>query len=265
MTGSILLNPKGLSVLFLLVAMLLMVTLGYVFSYLLPTKQKSVKFPIFSTQAFFIAQSGAEYAIRYSSDQGWRGTTDSGIYDLTHLNDAGVSQRSLGAGRFTVRYTQATNSVMATGEVTNSSEKRVVRVSNFTEFLRLNFITSPPYQPPYWSTPTRRARFYVTNVRIPDVRLTAFSATWTATNNRRISDIYMNGIQKYSGNYASGSPPVNFNRGGNSQTIAQNQVVDVLVYWNNDLSNGANIIITFYTGAGESYAFNLDPEGNGLP
>ena len=71
-----LMNSKGISVLFLVIAMMLMVTIGYVFSYLIPTKQKSVKFPIYSTQAFYIAQSGVEFAIRYAQDQGWRGATD---------------------------------------------------------------------------------------------------------------------------------------------------------------------------------------------
>jgi hypothetical protein len=56
--GKLLLNPKGISVLFLLMAMLLVVGIGYVFSYLIPTKQESVVFPIQSTQAFFIGQSG---------------------------------------------------------------------------------------------------------------------------------------------------------------------------------------------------------------
>ena len=57
-------NSKGISVLFLFIAMLLMVMIGYVFSYLIPTKQKSVVFPIQSTQAFFLAQSGVEFAVR---------------------------------------------------------------------------------------------------------------------------------------------------------------------------------------------------------
>ncbi len=64
-----LINSKGISVIFLVIAMLLMVTIGYVFSYLIPTKQKSVVFPIQSTQAFFIAQSGVEFAVRYAMTQ----------------------------------------------------------------------------------------------------------------------------------------------------------------------------------------------------
>jgi hypothetical protein len=226
-------------------------------------KQKSVKLPIFSNQAFFIAQSGAEYAVRYSSERGWRGTMDSGVYDLTHLNDPGVFQRSLGNGRFTVSYDNTTNVLTSTGEIAGASEKRVVAVSNFTQFLRLIF--NPPSPSACWSFKTRRARFSITNVRIPDVTLTSFSASWTASDERTISRILMDGTQKYNGSYSNGSPPVNFNRGGDSQTIIQNQFVDVEVYWTNDLTDGANIVITFYTAAGDPYVFNLDTEGNGLP
>jgi hypothetical protein len=77
----------------------------------------------------------------------------------------------------------------------------------------------------------------------------------------------MNGVQKYSGTYASDpdlSPPVLFNQGGNSQTVTPGQVIDVLVYWGQNVASGANIIIKFYTAAGDGYAFNLDPQGNGL-
>ena len=80
----------------------------------------------------------------------------------------------------------------------------------------------------------------------------------------------MNGIQKYTGIYLSGGAPQNLNRpiGNPSQTIIPNQVINVLVYWNANIANGANIIITFYTGllgTGDAYTFNLDSAGNGLP
>jgi hypothetical protein len=261
------LNSKGISVLFLIIALLLMVSIGYVLSYLIPTKQKSVRFPIYSTQAYYIAQSGIEYGIRYCSNQGWRGTTDSGIYDLTHLNDSGVYQRNLGNGRFTINYTAATNTLTSTGEITNSSEKRIIKVSNFTPFLRLIF--DPASAAPQWVLGTRQARFYIKNVRLSDITLTGFAASWTQTGpERRITDIYMNGVQKYSGTYYSDSdlsPPVPFNSGGGSQTISSGQVIEVLIYWHANVTNGRDIIIEFFTAAGDGYTFNLDPESNGLP
>ena len=262
--NSFLKNSKGLSVLFLIIALLLMVTIGYVLSYLIPSKQKSVKFTIYSNQAFFIGQSGVEYAVRYGADRGWRGTTDSGVFDLTHLNDFGINQRNLGNGRFTVNYNSSTNVLTSTGEITNGSEKRIIKVSNFTQFLRLIFDPASPGA--CWSKGTREAPFSIKNVRGNNVTLTAFSASWTQTGpSRRITSIEMDDVEKYSGMYDRGDPPANFNRGGNSQTIAPNQVITVTIYWNANLGDGANIIITFYTAAGDGYIFNLDPEGNGLP
>ena len=65
------LNSRGFSVLFLVIAMMLMVSIGYVFSYLIPTKQKSVSLTVSSNQALFLAQSGVEFAVRYACGQGW--------------------------------------------------------------------------------------------------------------------------------------------------------------------------------------------------
>ena len=127
--GGILCNSKGISVLFLVIAMLLMVTIGYVFSYLIPTKQKSVVFPIYSTQAFFIAQSGVEFAVRYAKNQGWTTTT--------LLNNLNGITRNLGSGRFTLTYNFATygDKLISVGEVPIGTERRRIVVSNFTRFL----------------------------------------------------------------------------------------------------------------------------------
>jgi hypothetical protein len=264
-----LLNSKGISVLFLVIALLLMVSIGYVLSYLIPTKQKSVKFPIYSNQALFIAQSGVEYAIRYSADQGWRCATDTGVYDLTRLNGVGVNQRNLGNGSFTINYTSATNILTSTGQITGSSESRLVRVSNFSPFLRLVFDSASPA--PCWCLGTRRARFYIRNVRSTAVILRSFSATWTQTGAARtVTRIYMNGTLKYTGAYANGAAAVNLNRplASPSQTINSGQLINILVYWSGNITNPANINLTFYTGnlgTGDSYRFNLDPSGNNLP
>lgn len=263
------LNSKGISVLFLIIAMLLMITIGYVLSYLIPTKQKSVKFPIYSNQAFYIAQSGVEYAIRYSSDRGWRGATDSGTYDLTLLNGVGVNQRNLGNGRFTINYDQPSNTLTSTGQITGSGENRVVSVSNFSPFLRLVFDSAS--QAPCWCNRTRRARFYIQNVRSTAEILRSFSATWTQTGAaRRVTNIYMDGTLKYTGSYANGASAVNLNLPffSPSQTINSGQSVNIVVYWNSNVANGANINITFYAGnlgTGDSYRFNLDSNIDGLP
>jgi len=123
-------NSKGISVIFLIMALLLMVIIGYVFSYLIPTKQKSVVFPIQSTQAFFLAQSGVEFAVRYAKDQGW--TTPAQLAGLTGMT------RTFGAGRFTLTYTNAApnlDTLTSVGEVPVGTARRSVKVSNFTSFL----------------------------------------------------------------------------------------------------------------------------------
>ncbi len=124
-------DSEGISVLFLVIAMLLMVTIGYVFSYLIPTKQKSVVFPIQSNQAFFIAQSGVEFAVRYASDNCW--TTP---LQLLGLNGAAVYRRNLGAGRFTINYTDTTDTLTSFGEVPIGTERRRIVVSSFTSFVK---------------------------------------------------------------------------------------------------------------------------------
>jgi len=116
-------NSKGISVLLLLVAMLLMVTMGYVLTYLIPSKQKSVVFPIYSTQAFFLAQSGVEYAIRYAADT-----------DLSQLNLPGVNQRNLGNGMFTITYDGVSDTLTSVGEIPNLSQRRIL-ISNFSSLV----------------------------------------------------------------------------------------------------------------------------------
>jgi hypothetical protein len=128
-----LINSKGISVIFLVIAMLLMITIGYVFSYLIPSKQKSVVFPIQSTQAFFIAQSGVEFAVRYAQDNGWTTTTL-----LNNLNTPPNNTRDLGTGSFTLTYTNVApnlDTLISVGYVPSGTERRRIVVSNFTSFL----------------------------------------------------------------------------------------------------------------------------------
>lgn len=252
-------EEKGISLLFLIIALLLMIILVYVLSYLMPMKHKSVLFPIHATQALALAESGVEYSVRYSADQGWRSSID-----LLRLNNPGVSQRNLGNGRFTVQYDGTSDTLTATGEISNSSVRRVISLNNFTNFLRLIFDPASP--PSCWATGTQQARFYIKNVQNENVTLTAFAASWTQSPpTRRITRLEMDGVQKFSGNYHNGSPAVSFNRGGNQQIVLPGAVISVIVEWNNNITNGTNILVTFYTPTGKGYAFNLDADGDGLP
>ncbi len=241
--------------------MLLMISIGFVFSYLIPTKQKSIVFPISSGQAFYAAQSGVEYAIRYSLDQAW----SSGV-DLLGLNNPGINQRDIGKGRFTINYDNSADILTATGETISTDAKRIVSVSNFTQFFAENLAFNPVSPPPCWSLGTRRARFFITNAGANDVTVIAFSATWTQTGAaRQITRVTLGGGGQYNGSYTNGSPPENFNIGGGSRTINPGQVIEARIRWDSNLANGADIIITFYTATGTEFTFNLDPEGDGLP
>ena len=255
-------NSKGVSILFLIMALLLMITIGYVFSYLIPTKQKSVSLTIHSTQAFFIAQSGVEFAVRYAVSQNW--LTPASLNGLDGL------QRNLGRGRFTLDYDRNTNTLTSIGVITNASERRV-KVSNFTSSLTnpKGVILNPRSPSPCWSTNLRRARFYIRNAREDNVTFTAFSASWSQTGTARtISDIYFGGTstpdRRYTGSYASGGGKVNFNAGGGSYTINSDEAVQVAVYWSGTMTTCTNIVITFYPAAGNGYTFYLDPAGGGL-
>jgi hypothetical protein len=135
-------NSKGISVIFVIIAMLLMVIIGYVFSYLIPSKQKSVVFPIQSTQAFFIAQSGVEFAVRHAMTQTPAWTTPA------QLNGLDTMTRNLGAGRFILDYDSANDALCSWGEVPSGTERRRIVVSNFTRFLMsityLGYANTPP-------------------------------------------------------------------------------------------------------------------------
>ncbi len=259
MGGRFFVEEKGISLLFLIMALLLLTTLAYVLSYLMPMKHKSVIFPLHSLPALALAQSGLEYGLRYSADQGWRTRLD-----LERLNNAQVCQRNLGRGRFFIQYHTATDTLSSTGEITNSFVRRVVYLNNFSSFLRLIFAPASPL--PCWATETRQARFFIQNVRNEMVILTAFAASWNQIPpTRHIIRLDMEGVPKFAGNYQNGRPAESFNRGGGHQTILPGAVIPVVIEWNNNVLNGTNILISFYTPAGKSYAFNLDADGDGLP
>lgn len=254
-----LMNSKGISVLFLIIAMLLMITIGYALTYLIPTKQKSVIFPIQSNQAFFIAQSGVEFAVRYATDNGWTTTT--------LLNNLNGITRNLGSGRFTLIYNYGTygDKLISIGEVPGTSEKRRISVSNFTSFLIHQLILSTPPNPCLRSA--IKVEFYIINQGSTNVTLDSFSASWTQSPpTRRISQISLGGSSKFSGNYSSGSGQQNFNVGvPPTYTINAGQTILVEIWFTNNISNLANMTVTFYSTTGDSYDFNLPPGGGLVP
>jgi len=253
--------------------MLLMITIGYVFSYLIPTKQKGVSFPIHSIKAFYLAQSGVEFAVRFAVASGWTAPVNQVPANLNNLD--GI-QRNLGDrnGRFTLDYDRPNNTLISIGVIPNGSE-RSVKVSNFTSFLQTQkgVILDPRNPSPCWTTIRTVARFYVINAREESITITGFAAYWEQTPpTRRITRIDTGVVgatptQKYSGNYASDSdltPSEAFNPGGNSQDITSDQAIQVIITWRDVMTTCTNIIIRFYTSTGISFTFYLDPGAVGL-
>lgn len=257
MTKILFLNSKGISVLFLIIAMLLMVTIGYVFSYLIPTKQRSITFPIYSNQAFFVAQSGVEFAVRYATDNG-----------LATLN--GMT-RTLGNGRFSLAYDSGADILASVGEAPIGTPRRSIQVSNFTQFLSQGqlvlWIESPTYQAPCWFGGSNlNIRFFIKNTGASAVTINSFSASWSVPpNNRNITKILLGTNTVFSGsyNYSGGTPAVrSFTPLGNTQTINPNQVINVLVTWDRNISGQLPVNFSFYDTTGTLYLFTLQPTEN---
>jgi hypothetical protein len=273
-----LVNPKGISVLFLVIAMMLMITIGYVFSYLIPTKQKSVIFPIQSTQAFYIAQSGVEYAVRYAVAHNWRTTTD-----LLGLNGAGVYQKNLGAGRFTITYINTApdlDTLRSVGEVPIGTEKRRIVVTNFTSFMQQHLVLyiNPPTYPAPCLTDTGvgyyyEVTFYIRNIDTSgSITLNSFRANWDpppTVPDPTINRIRFNAVggassTRFTGSYSNGAAQTNFS---SNQTMNNSTTYRVRIRWTSITvpHNFSNLIVYFYDTNGNEYTFGLDPEGDGLP
>jgi hypothetical protein len=242
--------------------MLLMVTIGYVFSYLMPSKQKSIIFPIQSTQAFFIAQSGVEFAVRYAITQTPPWTTPAQLAGLTNVT------RNLGAGRFTLTYTNVApdlDTLISVGEVPSGTERRKIRVSSFTTFLGgKSLILSTP-DPCVERNNHERVEFYITNDGTLPVVLNSFSGQWTHSPARDLNRIYLNGTEKYrdpSGGYPSNGGQRNFNRnpappGVSTFTINPGNIITVELRFDNDIRGAQNVTIYFYDTEGNPYQFVL--------
>ena len=252
-----LLNAKGISVLFLVIAMLLMVMMAYVFSYLIPTGQRSISLVIHSTQAFFLAQSGVEFAVRYAADSGWASKTL-----LSNLNNM---TRNLGRGQFTLRYDNVNDKLTSAGEIPNAG-KRVITVSNFSTFVSQQVLILDPNSPGPCLKQSIEVDFTIRNVSGSSVTLNAFSSSWMYDPpTRRISTVYLGEIFEFNGNYKNGDSATRFNVPPATYTINAGQTAVVKVHFTHTIYDLHSMIVTFYDTAGNSYDFNLDPGGVGLP
>lgn len=130
------LRNDGISVVALVIILLLLSTLGISLVSLIITKQKSALLPLKSTQAFYVAQAGIEYAIRYAAN------------DPNFDPDVSFSvTESLGAGSFSVTYDEVNRSITSTG--TAGTAKRVITLASFPVYVAGGVITLDPGNAPY--------------------------------------------------------------------------------------------------------------------
>jgi hypothetical protein len=256
-------NSKGISVIFLIIAMSLMIIIGYVFSYLIPSKQKSVVYPIQSTQAFFIAQSGVEYAVRYAVAHNWRTAAN-----LAGLNAAGVYQKNLGAGRFTINYTNTTDTLISYGEVPIGTEKRRITITNFTTFMQQHLVLDTTYAPCLHYTLAGGNYTYAVYFHILDTDTTgntilnSFRASWDV-DPPTINRVRFTATNRWTGTYSNGAAQTNF---ATNQTFTPGANIQVRIRWNatTGICDFNNLIVYFYDTNGNEYTFALDPNGIGL-
>ncbi len=233
--------------------MLLMVIIGYVFSYLVSSKQQSVVFPIQSNQAFFIAQSGAEFAVRYASNNGWITT---GLLDA-NLNGL---VRNLGSGRFALTYNYATygDTLISVGEVPNGTERRRIHVSNFTQFLTQPLILTAP--PPCLSSKDVLV-INIINVGTLPVVIDSFSGHWENTP-RHLDQLFLDGVLRFTGRYDTDNPRTYFNRNPNAPnstyTLNPGSTLEVTLDNSGNFRNSRNVTLFFYDTAGNRYSFVLN-------
>lgn len=257
-------NSKGISVLFLVVAMLSMVAIGYVLSYLIPTKHKSILFSITSTQTYYIAQSGVEFAVRFATDQGW--TTPAQLANLNGMT------RNLGSGRFTLNYDPSTDQLSSRGEVQNIGGRQII-ISHFTQFVRSgssgSLIIDPDQPPPCQTTsiigkqPVTVVNFYMKNISASMISLNAFQARWLQSPpSGHIELIYLGGTLKYSGNYPSGGVPRSFT--SPPYSINSGQSISVSIIFTRIINSLQSLEITLYDLTGKDFTIPLDPENDGF-
>lgn len=128
----------GISVIALVIALLLLSSVGFVFSSLIITKQKSAPLPLRSAQAFYLAQAGIEYAIRYTADNYTDFQADpDNIFPL---------QKNIGAGSFNVTYDAGDN---ITSNGTAGIGQRVITLASFLAYVAGAGVTLDPGNPPY--------------------------------------------------------------------------------------------------------------------
>lgn len=182
-------RKDGISVIALVIVLLLLGALGFVLTSLIITKQESAVLPFRSTHAFYLAQAGIEYAIRYASDQ-----------EDFDPDDTFSVTKDLGAGSFTVTYDPGDGSVTSTGTV--GTAERVVKLASFTSYVAGGGITLDPENPPYQGTGGEQKNIYIPTVNNYDYDVYIFQIDLAKEegNPARLNEIRLGDTTVWTGN-----------------------------------------------------------------
>jgi len=183
---------EGISVVALMIVLLILSTVGFVFSSLIITKQKSAPLPLKSAQAFYAAQAGIEYAIRYTADN----------YGLFQANSANIFPKSVVAGSFNVTYNATANSITSTG--TAGTAQRVIMLASFLSYVESQGVTLDPANSPYPGTGGGgdQKNIYIPTVNNYDYDVYIFRVDLAKEggNPARMNEIELGGTTVWAGN-----------------------------------------------------------------
>jgi hypothetical protein len=262
-------DHRGVSIIALIIIMAVLGSLGYVFSSLIATKQYSMGMAAPSQQAFYIANSGIEFGIRYASEKGW--TTGAALNGLNHLPLV-----NLGQGQFTLDYDQPADTLSSTGQV--SASKREVALENFTSFVSdikclelVEEIDSPPisgipactyehghgHGHGHGSTNTY-VKFYIRNTCSSQstITLTQFSAEWKGGG--KLKKISFDKNLKYEGEYKSGDGKTAFKKSQDVDTCHGDRHEGIQVLVEFEGKNLKEFKFKFYDKKDIEYTFPLE-------
>jgi hypothetical protein len=186
----------GISIVALIIVLLILSTVGFVFSSLIITKQKSAPLPLRSAQSFYLAEAGIEYAIRYATDNEPDFWTDPKII---FPDPPDTLTKSLSPGSFNVTY-NADASITSTG--TASIAKRVITLASFPTYVVGGEITLEPGNPPYQGTGGHQKDIYIPTVNNYnyDVYIFQIDLAKEGGNTARLNQIGLGGTTVWTGN-----------------------------------------------------------------
>ena len=239
-------REQGFMLIALVIAMVVIALLVGAFVSINVTKDLSGPLYVNSTQAFYLAQAGAEYGLRYAADNISAFCADpSGFI-------SGIGTKNIGNGTFTLSINVTDpNNYKLTSEgnvaaIAGTAAKRSIIVENFAQFLpSCGLITRDPDNPPYRHG--TNAMFPLLNNASCSLRITRMDISKLSGNQATASAIELNGTQVWSGNATISNNPASptvFNI--TSYNLPQGSTLNNYIDCKTGNQPAGNWTITFY-------------------